>query len=830
MHTLLQDLRYALRQLLLSPGVTFLAVITLALGVGPNLALFTVVESVLLRPLPYAHPDRLIFIGPASDTPGFQATSWLNYRDIREQSQRLAAVACYNSDLSVVVTKDSSEGVVAPRVTPNVFSVLGTRPLLGRIFTEEEGRAGGSQVALLSEGLWRQSFQADPGIVGKTVNIGGVSRTVVGVMPQDFRFPEQMGTDVKKGVWLPLQPTPEMLKERGMVVFSVLGQLRSGVSVAAEQDELKAIAKRIAQNDPAGGKDLAFRASSYQELLTGPVRPVFCGLLGALALVLLIACSNVANLLLARCLGRQKEFAVRAALGASRWRLIRQMLTEGLLLSVLGCGLGMALANLALLGVQKLPDGTIPRADSIALHGTVLLALVAVATLTTLLSSVLPALLVARTNPQPALQAASRGVGARSVKGRLSGWLVAGEVALSTLLLIGSGLLFHTLWNLEHVRLGFDTTRVTTFTAMPGDTAGFAQMSVSEDTAHAPTSVATLVYAPVLERIWNTPGVQSAALATAPPLSGMDMNTSFKIVGRPGDSSPEPGARITAASGDYAWTLGTPVRRGRMVNDSDTTDAPYVAVINEALARKYFAGEDPLQKQLDLGGKDTGMLKPYTIVGVLADQKDNSIGSAADPLILLPPQQIPTTSLFYQALLNTMVSFVVKTRADIPIASEMRSIFHQVSPGFALSDFQTMREAVDKNSFSQRLALYLLASFAGLAVIMVVAGLYGVLAQMVSYRRREIGIRMALGATPESAAQMVLKQSVVLIGAGLSAGLVLALAAGRLIQSFLYQVQPSDPWTYAAVPLVLLVVGSLASFIPAHKAASVEPIEALREE
>jgi predicted permease len=365
---------------------------------------------------------------------------------------------------------------------------------------------------------------------------------------------------------------------------------------------------------------------------------------------------------------------------------------------------------------------------------------------------------------------------------------------------------------------------------MPGDTAGFAQMSVSEDTAHAPTSVATLVYAPVLERIRNTPGVQSAALATAPPLSGMDMNTSFKIVGRPGDSSPEPGARITAASGDYARTLGTPVRRGRMVNDSDTTDAPYVAVINEALARKYFAGEDPLQKQLDLGGKDTGMLKPYTIVGVLADQKDDSISSAAEPLILLPPQQIPTTSLFYQALLNTMVSFVVKTRADIPIASEMRSIFHQVSPGFALSDFQTMREAVDKNSFSQRLALYLLASFAGLAVIMVVAGLYGVLAQMVSYRRREIGIRMALGATPESAAQMVLKQSVVLIGAGLSAGLVLALAAGRLIQSFLYQVQPSDPWTYAAVPLVLLVVGSLASFIPAHKAASVEPIEALREE
>jgi predicted permease len=828
MRALIHDLRYALRQMGKTPGLALLAIFTLALGVGANTAIFTLIESVLLRPLPYPHSDRLLYIGPGGEKAGFGSESFLNYRDIRAQSKLVNDVAGYSEDGSVIETQDGSLSVAAPRVTTNLFPILGAQPLLGRGFTDAEGLSGGPKVVLLSEGLWRGSFQADRNIVGRVLKMGGESRTVVGVMPGTFHFPEAMGADLQKGVWLPMQPTPEMLKDRGYDFFNVVGELRPGVTVAQAQRELDAIAAHISLEKDQSR--LSFHAGLYQEVLTGPVRPVLYGLFGALALVLLIACANVSNLLIARCLGRRQEFAVRAALGASRMRLIRQMLSEGLALSLLGCGVGAALAQVAMVAVHKLPEGTIPRSDAIAIHWTVVLVLAAIAIVTTVLSSLLPALLVARANPQAALQAASRGIGSRSVSGKLSGGLVAGEVALSTLLLVGTGLLFHTLWNLEKARLGFETAHVTTFTAMPADAAGFSEMAVSEDTANAPASVAALTYAPMLERISHVPGFESAALATSPPLSGMNIGTSFSIVGQAKDPKNKPQASITAVGGEYARTLGTPIVRGRMVGDGDALSTPFVVAINETLAKKYFTGVDPLGKQIDLGGKDTGMIKPYTIVGVLGDQEDRSVGGDPDPMILVPEQQIPTTSLFYQALLKTMVSFVVKTRGEVPVAVEMRSVFKQNAPGFALDDFKSMQETVDQNTFSQRLGLYLLASFAGLAVVMVFAGLYGVLSQLVSYRRREIGVRMALGATRVSVAQLVLRQGSILVGAGLVVGLLLAIATGRLVKSFLYQVQPVDAWTYAAVVLALALIGLTAAFLPARRAASIEPMQALRED
>jgi predicted permease len=633
---------------------------------------------------------------------------------------------------------------------------------------------------------------------------------------------------MRKGLWLPLQPTAEMLNSRGYDFFDMVADLRPGVTLAQAQQELNAIAAHIPKT--SDGAAFQFQTGLYQEGLTGPIRPVLFALFGALALVLLIACANVSNLLIARCLGRQQEFAVRAALGATRMRLIRQMLAEGMTLSLLGCGLGVALAQLAMVAVSKLPDGTIPRPDAIAIHWTVVLVLAAIAILTTVLSSLLPALLVARANPQAALQAASRGIGSRSVSGRLSGALVAGEVALSTLLLVGTGLLFHTLWNLEQSRLGFETAHLSSFTAMPADAAGFSALAVSEDTAHAPISVATLVYEPILDRIRQVPGVESAALITSPPLSDMHLGTSFNIVDQPTDRAKRPQSTITAVSAGYAQTMGTPIVRGRMIGNGDAATTPFVAVINETLAKKYFQGKDPLGKQIDLGGKRTGMIKPYTIVGVLGDQVEDSPGSSTSPMIFVSQQQIPTTSLFYQALLKTQVSFVVKTRGDIPVAADMRALFHQNAPGFALDSFQTMQEAVEKSTFSQRLGLYLVGSFAGLAVAMVFAGLYGVLSQLVSYRRREIGVRMALGATRTSVAQLVLRQGSVLVGAGLGVGLILAFASGRLVKSFLYQVKPVDAWTYAGAALALTLIGLTAAVLPARKAASIQPMEALRED
>jgi predicted permease len=824
-----QEVRFALRQLRSSWGYALLAVFTLALGIGANTALFTVVESVLLRPLPYAHADLLTYVAPAGDEPGFSNTSWLNYRDIRDQSRSFQTLGLYAIDVTVVESKDGSLSVSAPRVTPNIFSMLGTKPLLGRTFTEAEGQPGGPPVVILSEGLWRQSFNADREIVGRPLRIGGVASIVVGVMPQTMRFPEETGPEIQKAVWLPVQPTPEMMKERGYSIFSIVGQLRPGIGLKQAQAELDTIAQRM-RHDNATLLGFWVVATPYQELLTKSVRPVFYALLGALALVLLIACANVANLLIARCLGRQQEFAVRAALGASRLRLMRQLFAEGAVLSVFGSGLGIVMAQLAIEGARKLPEGTIPRGDFITTDWTVILALAAIATLTTLLSSLLPALLVARTDPQPALQAASRGIGSRSVRGRVSGWLVAGEVALSTVLLIGTGLLFHTLWNLEHAQLGFGVTQVTTFTAMPADAAGFAGMTVLEDTANAPTSMATLVYSPVLDRMRQVPGVESAALITAPPLSGMDMHSSFNIVGQPDNPADTPNARVTAVSGDYARALGTPVLRGRMVNQDDVATAPYVVTINQSLATKYFGNKEPLQQQISLGGKDTGMVRPYTIVGILADQTDDNVSGAVQPLIFIPYQQIPTTSLFYQALIKTVVSFVVKTRDNLAVAPAMRSVFHETAPSIALDNFKTMQEVVDQNIFSQRLGLYLTGAFAGLAVMMVIAGFYGVLAQLVSYRRHEIGIRIALGATRQNVARMVLRQASILLALGLGAGILLALATGHLVRSFLYQVRPIDFWTYAGVSVSLLVIGLLASLLPARKAASIEPMQALRED
>src|SRR6202167_5165847 len=416
-------------------------------------------------------------------------------------------------------------------------------------------------------------------------------------MPRSFLFPETIEPDIRKGVWLPMKPTAEMSKDRGNHFLSIVGELRPGITTMQAQRELDAIAAHIPKTKSDNA--VAFRATPYQEVLTGPVRPILYSLFAALVLVLLIACANVSNLLIARCLGRQKEFAVRAALGASRLRLVRQLLSEGMMLSLSGCVVGVILAQLAMVATHKLPEGTIPRADSIAIHWTVVLALAVIAIVTTVLSSLLPALLVARANPQAALQAASRGIGSRSVSRRLSGWLVAGEVALSTLLLVGTGLLFHTLWNLQQSRLGFETARVTTFSATPANAAGFSGMAVSEDTGNAPPPIATLTYQPVLERIRQVPGVESAALITTPPLSGMDMKTSFSILNQAKDPANKPEARISAVSGDYARTMGTPVLRGRMIDDDDVATTPFVVVINDSLAKKYFAGKDPLQKQME---------------------------------------------------------------------------------------------------------------------------------------------------------------------------------------------------------------------------------------
>jgi len=416
------------------------------------------------------------------------------------------------------------------------------------------------------------------------------------------------------------------------------------------------------------------------------------------------------------------------------------------------------------------------------------------------------------------------------VRGRISGSLIAVEVSLSVLLLIGTGLLFRTLWNLQHTRLGFEVSRVSSFTAMPADAAGFGNMAVSQDVEHAAPSVAVLVYEPVLDRLRAIPGVQDAALVTAPPLSGINLGTTFDIVGKPHDRDHPMNARITAVSENYTRLMGTPVLRGRMISATDGAQAPYFIAMNDTLARQYFAGMDPIGQQLDLGGKDTGMLKPYTVVGVIGDQIDDSLSQEPRPLLLIPYRQIPTTSLYYQALIKTVVNVVVKTRSDVAVAPAVRAIFKQTAPDYALDNFRSMQQAVDESSFSHRFGLYLTSAFAGMAVLMVIAGLYGVLSQLAGYRRREFGIRLALGAAPVGILWMVLRQALLFVATGLAVGLTLALFAGKLIKSFLFGVQPTDIVTISSVVFVLLCVGCVAAFLPAQRAAATDPMNALRED
>jgi len=829
METAAQDLKFAARMLRKSPGFTAIAVMTLALGIGANTAMFTVVESVMVRQLPYAHAARMVSIG-MGDPENIGSTSYLNYKSVKDQTKLMDDVACYIADVGVVQGKSGSVSVSTTRVTPNVFKILGVQPILGRTFSQEEGNTGGPQAVLLTEGMWKNNFGADPEIIGKTVRVNDQDRIVVGVMPAAFRFPDTEGSDIVKGVWIPMQPTKAMETERGYDVFNIVGELKPGTTVAQEQAELGVVVKEIQRVDAKNTADLKLIVQPYQRLLTGPLNPVFLALVVALGLVLLIACANVANLMIARCVGRQQEFAVRAALGAGRTRLMRQLIIEGGLLSALGCAVGFAVACLAVMLVHKMPPDTIPRAEEIVVRWTVVLALAGIATATTIISSVLPALMVGRTDPQRALQSAARCTGTRSAKGRLSKGLVAGEVALSVLLLVATGLLFHTLLNLEHAQLGFQTVNVTAFTAMPADAAGFGNLAVSAEEKQATPSVSAVIYKPALERVRAVPGVEEAALMSALPLSGVNLDSSFEIVGRPKDPANKMNARVSAVSGRYERVMDTPVVRGRMIDEDDSASAPFVVVINETLAKKYFANKDPVGEQLDFDGEHTGLRKPATIVGVIGDQVDNSVSALPHPLVMFSYQQIPSTSLYYAVLIKTVVFYVVRTRGNVAVAPAMRDVFHQVAPDMAVDNFEALQKTVENSTFSSRLGLYLTGAFAAMAVLMVVAGLYGVLAQVVSYRRREIGLRMALGASPRKILTMVVRQGSVMVVTGLVVGLGVAAFAAKLLKDFLYRVSAVDPWTYVGVAVLLLVVGSVAALVPARRAAAVEPMQALREE
>ncbi len=581
MDTFFQDIQFALRQLRKSPGFASTAVMTLALGIGANTAMFTVIDSVLLRPLPYRNAGPLVTIGEGKNAGDIHSTSWLNLQDLRKQSKSFEDLAGYIIDVGILQTSQGGQNVLTPKLTGNLLQLLGAQPILGRIFTDADCAPGAPLTVLLSEGLWRQRFAADAHIIGRQVRIGDVPHTVIGIMPATFRFPDEAGADAGKGIWLPSQPTPEMLKGRGFTMYYVVGRLRPGVKIAQARAELSTITKQIKRLDPENTATLHFVLRPYRDTVTSSVRPVFLALTVALILVLLIACVNVANLQLGRCLARYQELAVRVALGAAKSRLIRQLLVEGGTLSALGALAGLGLALMILRPLAALPEDMIPRANEIHLRIAVIGALAGFATLATLLSSLIPALFAMHAEPQVALRGAGRGVSQQAAYSRIGRLLVMGEVAIAAILLVAGSLLFRTLYNLEHKALGFDTANLVTFSATPSTSAGYLTGEVHPGSAQA--SISTRVYGPLLEQLRALPGVKQAALASSIPFDGVDMRTSFELNGKKNttlEQKERRHARIRVMSGGYMEAMRTPILRGRAISDDDIEDRPYVAVVN----------------------------------------------------------------------------------------------------------------------------------------------------------------------------------------------------------------------------------------------------------
>jgi putative ABC transport system permease protein len=808
-YDLAQDTGYTLRQLRKNPGFAALAILTLALGIGANTAMVTVIDSVLLRPLPFHNEDRLVSItimwGPYEN-----AASWSDFQDIRTRAHLLEDIMGISyGDLTVIGTPQGSQKVCRATITDNVLDMLGVHPAVGRPFDNKDYQSGAAPVVLLGAELWRDRFGSDPLILGRQVRLGGVPHTVVGIMPESFHF-VQHDADITSRVWVPNR------EEGGL---SLTGRLNPGVTPQAAQAEFAAIAQNSCKSAECVG-NLKYIVKPYRDALTASVRPGLLALTGALFLVLLIACVNVANLQLARHLARRQELAVRAALGAARSRLLRQLMAEGAVLAIAGALAGLAFATLLLLAVHRLPPNFIPRADEIQLRVPVFAMLAVLAALTTILSSMVPALLATRTPPEEVLREGSGGSTSGTNRSRLSEWMVAGQVALSVILLVSTGLMFQTLYNLEHIHFGFDLDRVITFTAMPADAQGMIGFLASQNEkrpVQSTESIVTRVYQPIVDRLRQLPGVVDVGLSAWAPFDRNTMWFSFALPGRSTGEEHGTKAQICIVSSGYARTMGTPLVEGRMIADSDTAASTLVAVVNETFAKLLFPGRNPLGEQIVDQSRTA-----YTIVGVLGDARQHDLTHTPDPEVLYAYQQVPTSGFAYSVLVASGTNYIVRTRGDVDLTNPIRQIFRQAAPDFAVDHFRTFRGALDEVTFNQRLSLYLTGSFAGVAILMVLTGLYGVLSQLVGQRRREIGIRMALGASRGSIQGMILRRASLLTIVGLAVGLPASLAVGRLLRAFLYGVEPTDGLTYFAVAIVLLAVSIAAALIPARSAAKTD--------
>ncbi len=805
MQTLWQDLRYGARMLFKHPGFTLVAVLTLALGIGANTAIFTVVNAALLRGLPYRSPERLVHLFETTPQKNYDQRefSYPDYQDY-QQSRSFDGLAAYTGGGGILTGHGEAQRVFAPAVSANFFDVLGVEPLLGRTFRAGEDKAGAERVTVLTYGLWQSMFGGDKGVIGQSLTISNVQYTVVGVLPPSFQFALRQAD-----LWLPYQPSQAQLTRRFMHGTNLIGRLRAGISLEQAQTETGAITARIAEEHKESHAGTRLKLTPLQEQITGPIQPVLLTLLVAVGFVLLMVCANVASLLLARSLARQKEIALRAALGATRGRIVRQLLTEAGLLSLLGGLGGLLVARFGLDAlVAALPQNqlaALPFFQTLRLDTSILLFALALATLTGLVFGLVPALQASRLDLQEALKEGGRssGGGARQ---RLRGVLVVTEIALSVVLLVGAGLMMKSMLRLMQVNIGFDPTNVLTMTVvLPANKYTDPNRSIA-------------YYQQLRESLAALPGVKGAATVDRLPLQPGN-TTRFIVEGEP---VPPPGqeteANFRVTSPDYFATLGVPLLQGRSFSAGDQANGRQVGIINKSLADKLLGGRDPLGRQLNFPSFPGQGLE---IIGVVGDVKVTGLDQAIRPVLYTP---------FTQNAGNA-ATLVVRTNADAAaLANAVRERCRALEPEVALFNVQTMETLMAQTpaAFTRRFPAWLTGIFATVALLLAAIGIYGVVSYAVSQQTQEIGVRMALGAQVSDILQMVLRQGLSLALSGVALGTVAALVLTRWLSSLLFEVSARDPFTFALVIGVLVFVALLACWIPARRATKVDPMIALR--
>ncbi|MGH9747500.1 MAG: ABC transporter permease [Candidatus Acidiferrales bacterium] len=820
MQTLLQDLKYGLRMLAKSPAFTVVAVLTLALGIGASTAVFSIVNAVLLKPLPYPHADRVVF--PWRQSPpgidlGYNEIPWgaRTFQDFQHDINAFQDVGAFEAAGFNLTGTGDPVRVDGVRASAGFFRTMGVAPALGRTFLDEEDHAGHDREVILGHGLWQRKFGGDPNVVGRNLELNGESYAVVGVMPSGFSFPrgEEMPGSFQfprlPEMWVPaitdISKDPTAPDE-----LAVLALLKPGVSMPQAQSALDVYAKAKEKEFPQAVGWFSSKVTPLASQAAGDTRTPLLLLLGAVGVVLLIACANVANLLLARSLGRRKEFTLRSALGAAQGRLIRQLLTESVLLALVGGIVGLILGEAAIRFVKIFGPLNVPRLHELQLDPRVFAFTLAITLLTGILFGLAPALGAANENLVETLKEGGQRSGSGPGRQKIRSALLVSEVALALVLVIAAGLLVRTFFHLLEVDPGFNSTRVLTF-----------EMTLSGAKYPDRDKVAAL-YRQVLDRLQNIPGVQFAGVASPMPMSGGQESTAFMIPGRPRELNGfRTFASYTIASPGYFYAIGTPILRGRPFLDSDTADSQPVAIISKTLADEFYPGEDPIGKTIKL---PPNKYPTMTIVGIAADVKHFTVREKTGPEFYVVYTQKP-----YPDMLTMQVA--VRTQSDPrAVIAGAREAIRSVDPGLPIAKVSTLATLVSDSMTQPRFSMLLLTAFGALALILASIGIYGVISYGVAQRTQEIGIRLALGAQPRNVFSMVLGHGARLAGLGVILGFLAAFGVTRLMASLLFGVQPTDPITFVVVPALLMTVALLACYLPARRATRVDPMVALRYE